>query len=89
MARGLFSKWKSPIYVGFDVNVTRLLLNEVISSLHQASYEVVACVSDMGAANQGLWKELGVSSSQTYFVNPVNNNKIWVFADPPHLLKLT
>jgi Transposase protein len=89
MARGLFSKWKTPVYVGFDVNMTKKLLDEVICALHDVGHEVVACVSDMGTSNQGLWKELNVNTSQTFFHHPVTNNKIWMFADVPHLLKLT
>jgi Transposase protein len=89
MARGLFSKWKSPIFLGFDTNVTKALLQDLIVSLHQVNYDVVGCVSDMGTSNQGLWKELDVSMYKTNFNHPVTNNQIQMFADVPHLLKLT
>jgi Transposase protein len=89
MARGLFSKWKTPVYVGFDTPMTSNLLKQLITVLHEASYEVVSCVSDMGGGNIGLWKQLDVSYEKTYFPHPVTNQKITMFADVPHLLKLT
>jgi Transposase protein len=89
MARGLFSKWKTPVYVGFDTSVTQALLNESISLLHEASFTVVSCVSDMGTSNQGLWKELGITYEKPYFLHPKTKEKITMFADVPHLLKLT
>jgi Transposase protein len=88
MARGLFSKWKTPVYVGFDTNMTSELLNRIVSLLHEAAYIVVACVSDMGSSNLGLWKQLDVSYTKPYFCHPVTNEKISMFADVPHLLKL-
>src|SRR5258705_5989609 len=45
-------------------------------------------VSDMGGQNQALWKSLGVDSDTHYFMNPVYDRYVYVFADAPHLLKL-
>lgn len=45
-------------------------------------------VSDLGGANRGLHNALNISQSKPYFQNPANNEKIFVFADVPHLLKL-
>lgn len=89
MVRGLFKNWKQPIYVNFDQIVTPEILYEVISILHDNSYKVVACVSDCGGANIGLWKKLNISIENTYFLHPTTNDKIYYFADAPHLLKLT
>jgi hypothetical protein len=33
-------------------------------------------------------KELGITYSRPYFINPYNDEKIFVLADVPHLLKL-
>ena len=46
----------------------------------------------MGAANQKMWVDAGISSSQTSLVNfithPSNSSlKVYFMADPPHLLK--
>lgn len=45
-------------------------------------------VSDLGGGNRGLHNELNVCTSKTWFINPANKNKIHVFADVPHLIKL-
>ncbi|KAG5875242.1 hypothetical protein JTB14_001988 [Gonioctena quinquepunctata] len=47
MVRGLFSKWKQPIFIDFDTKITKIyLLMEVINKLYDISYTVAACVSD-------------------------------------------
>ncbi|XP_056647325.1 uncharacterized protein LOC130451987 [Diorhabda sublineata] len=48
MARGLFSNWKQPIYIGFDQKMTKSLLMDIITELHKINFNVVACVSDCG-----------------------------------------
>lgn len=88
MARGLFKKWKQPIFIDFDKKMTPAILNEVIIELHKIGYTVVACVSDCGGGNVGLWKQLGISTDKVYFLHPVSGKKIFMFADAPHLLKL-
>jgi hypothetical protein len=50
--------------------------------------DVVACVSDCGASNMGLWKELGINADNTSFEHPITKNNIYMFADASHLLKL-
>lgn len=49
---------------------------------------MVSIVSDLGGGNRGLHKELEVTHLKPYFINPCNNEKIFVLADVPHLLKL-
>lgn len=89
MARGLFSKWKQVIYVDFDKKMCRNILDTVITKLQNIEYNVVAIVSDCGGGNVGLWKELEVTTDKVYFESPACGNKIYVFPDAPHLLKLT
>lgn len=87
MVRGLFSKWKQPIYYKFDQPMTKNILIEAVNHLYNAGYEVVAVTSDMG--NKGVWKELNITPENHFFEHPVvKDNKIFVFADVPHLLKL-
>jgi len=45
-------------------------------------------VSDMGPTNIGLWKNLDITPSSSWFINPVSRKRVHVFADVPHLLKL-
>lgn len=88
MVRGLFKNWKQLIYVDFDKNMTKIILDNLVSRLAEIGYRVVACVCDMGAANQGLWKGYEVNPTKTWFYNPRTSERIYFFADAPHLLKL-
>lgn len=89
MARGLFSKRKQVVYVGFDQKMTKSILEDIVTHLYNISFNVVGIVSDCGGTNIGLWKELNITTEKVYFQNPVSKSKIYVFADAPHLLKLT
>lgn len=88
MARGLFDKWKQPVFIEFNQKVTKNILETVIIKLHQNNYNVIACTSNCGASNQGLWKELGISIHNTLIKHSGTNNPIYFFANIPHLLKL-
>lgn len=88
MARGLFEKWKQPVYIGFDQKMTKDILTTIITKLHEIQYCVLACTSDCGGGNQGLWKEMGISEEKTYVKHPVSEKPIYFFGDVPHLLKL-
>lgn len=66
----------------------KALLFEIIQTLNDASYTVIACVLDCGGGNMGLWKELRITFENTHFQNPVTDEPVYVFADVPHLLKL-
>ncbi|XP_011051106.1 PREDICTED: uncharacterized protein LOC105144108 [Acromyrmex echinatior] len=90
MVRGLFSNWKQPIYYKFDQPMNKCILLESITLLYNAGYQVIAIVSDMD--NRGVWTELDISPykyNKYFFHHPVNEEeKVFVFADVPHLLKL-
>lgn len=88
MARGLFSNWKQPIYLGFDKKMTKNILFLVISELHKISYNIVACVSDCGGGNIGLWKDLNININNTFFKHPETNKNVYMFSDAPNLLNL-
>lgn len=88
MARGLFANWKQPVYIGFDKKMTQVLLEDTIKRLHDIKYNVVACTSDCGGGNQGLWKTLGINEENTFTEHPVTKKPVYFFADVPHLLKL-
>lgn len=88
MAHGLFSPWKGPVFYQHDQPMTEELLDMVITELHEAGFQVVSVVSDMGPENIGLYREMGVNDERPYFLHPVTGRKIVCFHDPPHLLKL-
>lgn len=89
MARGVMENWKQPIFYNFDTKLTKAIIETAIQKLHTIGYEVAAVVTDMGGANRGLWGSMGVNENQPFFVNPcVENKKVYVFSDAPHLIKL-
>lgn len=88
MVRGLFGKFKQPVYINFDHNITDDLLDSVIVQLHEVGYNVVGCVSDNGGGNVGLLKKYGVNFETTYILHPVTGRKIYMLSDAPHLMKL-
>jgi len=88
MARELISKWKQPIFYKYDTPLTPEILFDIIEKLHEVGFNVVGVVSDMGPTNQGLLKSISVSDEQPNFKHPITGQRIHVFADIPHLIKL-
>lgn len=78
MARGLFDRWKQPVYICFDTSMTQNILSEIITELHKINYDVVACVCDCGGGNQGIWKKMNISIERTYFPHPVTEKNIYI-----------
>lgn len=68
--------------------MTKETLFDIIKYVENAGFPVVAIVSDLGGGNRGLHKKLGITITKTYFLSPINNRKVYVFADVPHLIKL-
>lgn len=88
MVRGLFARWKQVVYVAFDQPMTNTILLDIIKELHKIGYPVVAINSDNGPENLSLRKAVGVTEDHTFFNHPVTQEKIHVFGDSPHNLKL-
>ena len=60
MARGLFSKWKLPIYFAFDKPLSKATITNVIEKLYDSGYVVVAVTTDLGPSNAGIWSLFNV-----------------------------
>lgn len=91
LIRGLVGHWKQPIFFDYDGKMSKDKLYSIITSVEDAGFSVVGIVSDLGGGNRSLHKELGVTHTKPYFSRPRPNdaaNKVYVFADVPHLLKL-
>jgi hypothetical protein len=87
--RGLLYPYKQPIYIEFDQSMKKDIVILLMSCLEKIGYKVVGLVSDMATSNVGLWRSLGVTDKEPWFFNPTNTmEKIFVFPDAPHLLKL-
>jgi len=55
--------------------MTKDLLFNIISEIHNTGFEVIALVSDMGPTNIGLWKNLDITPSTSWFINPVKKKR--------------
>jgi hypothetical protein len=89
LIRGLLFPYKQVVFVDFDVPMKKDLLLELIRHLDKVKFKVVAIVSDMGSTNVALWLTLQVTDTKPFFVHPCNKEeKIFLFPDAPHLLKL-
>lgn len=92
MARGLFKKWKQPVYYDYDQPVTKDILLDVIKQLYYSGYTVVSVTCDLEPKNKEVWNELGVGlddPDNCSFPHPCNENlQVYTFFDPSHLLKL-
>lgn len=57
----------------FDQPANRLFIERAILCVEAAGGRVVSLVSDMGGANLGLWKELGINHEvEVSFANPAD-----------------
>lgn len=89
MIRGLFKPWKQPIYYNYDFPMDLNTINDIIKRLENIKFTVVAIVSDLGATNSLLRKNLKITLESPFFTHPSSETKkIFVFADVPHLIKL-
>uniref|UniRef100_A0A453Z0R0 THAP-type domain-containing protein n=1 Tax=Anopheles gambiae TaxID=7165 RepID=A0A453Z0R0_ANOGA len=89
MARGLFHKWKQPVFLGFDKKMTKDIIVTLIQKLAEQNINVVAIVSDNSSSNLGCWRELGVHNPiEPYFKHPKTDKNVYIVPDAPHLLKL-
>ena len=90
MARGVAERWKIPLGYFFtsgpaSAKIMRPLLFQIIRKLRTAGMTVAAIVCDMGASNQDLYKQLGVSADQPIF--KVDGCDVVALHDVPHLFK--
>lgn len=88
MARSLCGSWKQMIFADFNVDMTKDIISEAITLLHQKGFNVAAIVSDCGGPNRGLLNSLSVNIIDTSFPHPITHLPIYAFADVPHLIKL-
>ncbi|KMQ83324.1 transposase, partial [Lasius niger] len=76
-------------YKGRDMSDINKLTVDVTKD---SDYRVIAVTCDLGPSNQKLLKALGIGVQEhekCYFQHPSNDAlKVFVFADPPHLIKL-
>lgn len=81
MARSLCGKLKSLLFYGFDVKMTKKLLNQIIYLLESIMYKVLVVVCDQAGENQSLQNSLGVTEDENSFPNPYDISRfiLWTF----------
>jgi len=87
-ARGLFSKWKQPVYYGYDEILNMTSIRSIVQEVHDAGLNILCFTCDSAPSNRSTWNKLGVTYEKPHFENHVTGKPIYCFADPPHLIKL-
>lgn len=94
MLQGIHKKFKQPIahyFVKGTISTQKLavIIKNVIKTVRDAGYTVVATVCDQGPTNVGainlLKRFCGNPEEANYFI--VNNEKVFIIFDVPHLFK--
>lgn len=91
MARGLFKRWKHPIFFDFDRNMNKEILLHIIEKLYDSGFTVICAVSDLGSSKAAMWRsvKIGVSENeQCFFLHPRTDQPVFVLYDAPHAIKL-
>jgi hypothetical protein len=88
MLRGLFAKWKLPIWYGYDQALAKDVLLDIIKKVEAEGIDIAGVVCDQGGKNLGLAKKMGIDHENTVFDHPsCPGQKIAWFYDVPHILK--
>lgn len=91
MVRGLATKWKQPLghffgSHGVKAEVLQQMLTSAVSLLEETGLQVIAVVCDQEISHRLMFKRLGATVGQPWFMS-ANNNKVFVMYDVPHLMK--
>lgn len=65
-----------------------VMFHSLITNLHTIGFNVVGIVSYNGGGIVGLWAECNVNYERTHVLHPETGEKIFMFSDATHLLKL-
>ena len=93
MIRGLRSCIKQTIGYFFSQNACpagtlKNLLLSVIDKVNESGFRVRAVIGDVGSSNSSMvFSKMDLNENEPYFYH--NDNKVYFFFDPPHLLKCT
>ena len=85
LLRGIYKKFKIPIWFDFDQRMEKENLKEIFTKL-----ENIGITMNNSGENIALASSLGIEPDQSYFQHPTREGeKIFFFFDPVHLIKLT
>lgn len=80
-------KWKQVVYFKFGQRMNATILGDIVGALEGIGLRPVLVVTDMDKSNVKVWTTMGVSHEIPYCYTP-NNNRLYIMADSPHLIKL-
>ena len=90
MVKGLTKKWKQT--VGYELSsgpicaeTLKMLTVTCIEKLLEIGLDVKVFLCDQGSNNRAMLEKLGVSTDTPYM--RINDHKVFVSYDPPHLIK--
>jgi hypothetical protein len=98
MLAGLTTRWKQTIAFdytenSYDASIANKIVTEIITKCHEIGINICAVISDMGPANQALWRLNGIKCSRHSKIknscpHPSETNQQLYFApDSPHVFK--
>jgi len=65
MVRGLLCNWRQTIFYDCDCKMNKPLLTNIIESVEDTGFVIVAFGSDMGGSNRGFLRDLEIVISNT------------------------
>lgn len=88
LVRGIFKNWSYPIYLDFDMPLSKHEYNQCIFHLEEIGAKVLISACDQGPQNIALAKELGVSINKQKVENPFDASRFVLFSfDFIHIFK--
>lgn len=90
MVRGLFKNWKQPIsyYISsgsISANILKKIVEDNLTKCFDIGLIINVIVCDQGPSNRRVYNMFGVTPEKPHI--KMNNSKIFVVYDTPHLIK--
>ena len=80
IVRGIFGDWQYPIYLDYDMALTKNHYMECILRLEAINAKVLISACDQGPRNVGLGSELGISTNNVKVTNPYDPSRFVLFS---------
>ena len=88
LVRSLYGDWQYPVYIDYDMALTKEHYNQCILHLEGIKIKVLLSACDQGPRNVGLAKALGVSKTNVRVPNPYDSSRFVLFSyDFVHIFK--
>uniref|UniRef100_A0AAG5DMK3 THAP-type domain-containing protein n=1 Tax=Anopheles atroparvus TaxID=41427 RepID=A0AAG5DMK3_ANOAO len=84
--QGVYSDWMQLVHVDFDHNYNKPLLEEIIATLHQLGFRVVAITTNCNRQMATVWNVLGVCHEQHFIRHPITGEPVYMFVCPDGML---